>query len=124
MGQVRPGDIVSIKNPERNSLVKAGRLNLRAPNNIAAIVPDDISKKDLVLLDSLSEWGIININGNPTGPLFSVDPLEEHLLNEYLTLDVKESISLISKVNTERKDNLLQYEKGHKNRKTVLKAFE
>jgi hypothetical protein len=123
MGLVKPGDIVCIKNPERNSLVKAGKLELRVPD-ISAVVPESISRQDLKLLDSLIEWGILELREELISQPFELDPLDEGLLEEYRTLTVKETVHFLRCLSDSRRNKFLQYEKGHKNRSTVLRAFQ
>jgi hypothetical protein len=70
---VKPGDVVSIKHPERNSLVKAGKIQLKAPDSAFAVVPKTIAKSDLALLNSLVEWDIITVNSSPVPVLTAVE---------------------------------------------------
>lgn len=70
---VNPGDVVSIKHPERNSLVKAGKIQLRVPDTVFAVVPRDIPKSDLTVLESLVEWDIITVNSSPVPVLTATE---------------------------------------------------
>lgn len=123
MGTIKPGDTISIKNPNRNSLVKAGRLQLRVPETTSAVVPEDISKKDLILLDHLIGWGIIQLEVDITSQPLGSDPLWNSLLQEYKDLSAIEAKAFIRKLSDKRQTMFLEYEKSHKNRKTVLKDF-
>lgn len=125
MGRINPGDKISIKFPERNSLVKAGKLVLKVPDSISAVVPNTITKKELGLLERLVDWDILLVNEIPSQPsLEEMDSLDEELLFEYGALKSKEAISFISKLSEKRRFKFLDYERYHKKRKTVLKAFE
>lgn len=120
--QVKPGDIVTIKHPEKNSLVKAGKIQLRVPDSMFAVVPNTITKRDLLLLDSLVDWDILVVNNSPVES-FSVD--ED--IEEYENLNVNDALDFINAMNalcSERATKLLEYEGLHKNRKTILKAFK
>ena len=126
MGLVKPGDSISIKNPERNSLVKAGRLQLKTPDSITIVVPDGIDRKDLKVLDHLIEWGVLALNEVPQKQerQEEYDPLDMELLSEYKSLNSQQAIGFIERLSSKRQDRFIQYERGHKNRKTVLRVFE
>jgi len=126
MGQVKPGDRISIKNPERNSLVKAGRLQLKAPDNITIEVPDYLDRRDLKVLDHLVEWGVLALNDEPEHKLQHVeyDVLDIELLTEYDDLNAEEAAEFILSLNKNRQAKFIEHERSHKNRKTVLRVFE
>lgn len=124
MGLVKPGDFVCIKNPERNSLVKAGRLHLKTPHEISVQVPEGISKQDIKLLDSLVEWGILEIREQPILHTKEIDPLDEGLFKEYDSMNARDSVKFISSLGDSRRSKFLDYERGNKKRKTVLKVFD
>jgi hypothetical protein len=123
MGRVKPGDTVAIKNPERHSLVKAGKLILQGPDILSMRVPDNISRPDLKVLDSLVDWGIILVNEEPLCLLQQDDPLMSELVTEYDEFTVSEAIDFLRKLSTCNIKKFLDYESKNKNRTTVLKAF-
>jgi hypothetical protein len=124
MGRVKPGDTVAIKNPERHSLVKAGKLLLRRPDMLSMTVPDNISLPDLKVLDSLVDWDIILVSQEPLCLIQQEnDPLMSKLINEYDSLTVQEAIAFLQKLSGDNIKKFIDYEKVHKNRTTVLKAF-
>lgn len=121
MFSIKPGDIITIKYPDKNSLVKAGKIQLKVPDNMFAVVPDTITKRDLVLLESLVDWDIITVNSSPVESF-----LVEEDIEKYETLKAKEALDFIYSMKTlcgTRANKLIEYEKTHKNRKTILKAF-
>jgi hypothetical protein len=123
MRRVKAGYMISIKNPERHSLVKAGKLLLKSPDNMSTIVPDGLAIPDLKLLDSLAEWDIIAVNEESVCRPQANDPLMSGLIDEYDSLKVVEAVKFIQGLSTTNQKKFLDYERVHKNRTTVMKAF-
>lgn len=124
MGRVKPGDTVAIKNPERHSLVKAGKLLLRSPDILSMTVPENISHPDLKVLESLVDWNIILVREEPLCLIQQEnDPLMSELINEYDKLTAPEAVVFLRKLSGNNTKKFLDYERVHKNRTTVLKVF-
>jgi hypothetical protein len=124
MGRVKPGDTVAIKNPERHSLVKAGKLILRRPDMLSVIVPENISQPDLKVLDSLVDWNIILVNQEPLCLIQQEDdPLMSELITEYDELTAQEAVAFLRRLSGNNIKKFIDYERVHKNRTTVLKVF-
>lgn len=122
MGMLKPGDMISIKNPERHSLVKAGKLLLKSPDSMSMIVPDGLARQDLNLLERLIDWNIIVVNEVAVRPSES-DPLMSELINEYDSLKAHEATSFVMGLSESNRQKFLEHEKAHKNRVTVLREF-
>jgi hypothetical protein len=124
MGRVNTGDMICIKNPERHSLVKAGKLLLKAPDHVSMIVPEGTSLPDLRLLESLADWNIIVVNEESVCQPSNSDPLIAELINEYDVLKVADAIEFISGLSATNQKKFIDYERVNKNRLTVLRTFE
>jgi hypothetical protein len=123
MGRVKTGDMISIKNPARHSLVKAGKLLLKAPDNVSMIVPEGLSLPDMSLLDSLVDWNIIVVNEESVCQPSNSDPLMSELITEYDSLKAADAVKFIQGLSTTNQKKFIDYERVNKNRTTVLKAF-
>lgn len=123
VGSVKAGDMISIKNPEKHSLVKAGKLRLKSPDCVSMIVPSGLSKTDVKLLQSLADWGIIVVNEESVCQTNIEDPLISELQKEYSNLNVKQAVKFIKSLGDSNKEKLIQFEMDTKNRVSVLNAF-
>jgi hypothetical protein len=123
MGMLKPGDMISIKNPERHSLVKAGKLLLRSPDSMSVIVPEGLDRQDLTLIERLIEWNVIVVNEVAVRPSEEGDPLMAELINEYDLLNAREATTFLKGLSETNKQKFIDHEKGHKNRVTVLREF-
>jgi hypothetical protein len=124
MGMLKPGDMISIKNPERHSLVKAGKLLLRSPDSMSVTVPEGLDKQDLNLLERLVDWNVIVVNEVVVRPSGKSDPLMSELMNEYDSLKANEASAFLKGLSKVNQDKFINYEQAHKNRVTVLREFD